>query len=211
MGIKDYLPMDQEIEDIQITRDLASSLDKLQSLEDNVMKGIKDLADRMKKANSELEKYLGIQNEASRLYIQLVNRKSDLIKQPDLTKLKAHVANITQKVNANTNLYHGFLELASGYKEYQKTLGNLSKATGKLNKHQKDWHDSAADLAKAQSSQAVSGGKLDKIENSIEKNKRKVMKAYEDRKHQEAFVETAHKRVNQLWLKLKDIVKNTSW
>lgn len=208
---KEDRPNDQEIEDSQLTRKLAISLDKLQTNEESVMKGIEDLADRLKKSNHELKNYLEIQTEASRLYIQLVTRNSDLIHQDDLKRIKEHVKKVEDRISVQLGLQNAFLELAGGYKEYHKTLKDYSKAMANLNKAQKAWHDSSAELAKAQSSQAVSGGKLDKIEKSIGKNKREVIKMYDDRHHRENFVDTAMKRVNQVWLKLKDSIKNVAW
>ncbi|WP_371802141.1 hypothetical protein [Candidatus Lokiarchaeum ossiferum] len=211
MGIKEDLPMDEEINDIQLTKKLTNSLFNLESNEENVMKGIKDLANRMKKSNHEMANYLSLQNETVRLYIQLVNRKSDIINNQDLMKIKEHVKRMEKTVSVQHEIYNSFQEMGDSYKEYHKTLKDLAKSFEKLNKKQKDWHDSAAELSKAQGSQMTSGQKLDKLEKAVNKQKREVMKYYDDRKHRDGFVQHAMVRINQAWIKLKNVIKTQEW
>lgn len=211
MGVKEDLPMDEEINDIQLTKKLANSLFKLEGNEENVMKGIKEVANRMKKSSTEMNNYLELQNETVRLYIQLVNRKSDIIKNQDLAKIKEHVKRIEKTVSVQHDIYHSFQEMGDSYKEYHKTLKELAKSVEKLNKKQKDWHDSASELAKAQGSQMTSGQKLDKLEQTINKRKREVVKHYDDRKHRDGFVQHAMIRINQAWIKLKNVIKTQEW
>ncbi len=211
MGVKEDLPMDEEINDIQLTKKLFTSLVKMGSYEENVMKGIKELANRMRKSNSEMNNYLEIQNETTRLYIQLVNRKSDLINNHDLAKIKEHIKRIEKTVSVQNEIYHSFHEMGDAYKEYHKALKDLAKSAEKLNKHQKMWHDSAAELSKARGSQMTSGQKLDKLETAIGKKKRSVIKHYDERKHREGFAQHAMVRINQAWIKLKNSIKTMEW
>ena len=211
MGVKEDLPMDEEINDIQLTKKYANSLFKLESNEESVMKGIKELANKMRKSHSEMNNYLEIQNETTRLYIQLVNRKSDIINNHDLAKMKEHIKRIEKTVSVQNDIYHAFHDMGDAYKEYHKTLKDLAKSAEKLNKKQKIWHDSAAELSKAQGSQMTSGQKLDKIEKAINKNKHSVIKHYDERKHREGFVQHAMTRINLAWIKLKNSVKTMEW
>ena len=48
MDIKKSLPTDSELEDIALTKKLAASLSKLQSLEEGTMKSLQDVANKLK-------------------------------------------------------------------------------------------------------------------------------------------------------------------
>ncbi len=204
-------PNDQEIEWIYSTKKIVDSLNKLQSSEDSVMKGFKDLSNKMKKSNTEFKSYVGLKQEEVRLFIQLVNRKSDMVSNQDLNKLREHVKQIENAIEVDTEILNSFIDISEAYKEYQKALKDFTKSGEKLNKNQKDWHDSSANLSKALSSQMTPGHKLDKLEKAIANNKITVSKGYEEYKHQERFVETGVLRLNQAWAKLKTVIKNIGW
>ncbi|MCF2138715.1 MAG: hypothetical protein K9W44_01505 [Candidatus Lokiarchaeota archaeon] len=208
MNIKDFLPMDPEIEQMHYDKKTEDSLSKLQYLEDGVRRSIKDLASSLKKSSEELENLLQIQQESERNYIQLVNRHSDLISKNDLAQIKQENKQIELRLSIQQNINNALLDLANNYKEYSKSLKELEKIIEKLNKKQSSWRDAAAELAKLRGSQMASGGKLNKVEKKIESKKADVIKIRTEIKHRQSFVETNLKHINETLLKLKNSIKN---
>ncbi|WP_457558676.1 hypothetical protein [Candidatus Harpocratesius sp.] len=208
MNIKDFLPMDPEIEQMHYDKKTEDSLSKLQYLEDGVRRSIKDLANSLKKSSEELENLLQIKQESERNYIQLINRHSDLVLNSDLTQIKQKNKQIQLRLSIHQNIINILLDLSNNYKEYSKSLKELEKITEKLNKTQSSWRDAAAELAKLRGSQMASGGKLNKVEKKIESKKADVIKIRTEIKHRQSFVETNLKHINETLLKLKNAIKN---
>lgn len=200
--------MDPEIEQAQYDKKTTDSLKNQQNIEDGVRRAINELANQLKKSTQEMNHYLSLQRESERNFIQLINRKSDLVSKSDLDLLRTENSQLEKRIQVQENLTHNLLDLANDYKEYTKTLKNLTKAYDKLNKNQSSWRDAAADLAKLRGSQMASGGKLNKVENKIEAGKSSVIKSRAEIKHRKAFVTTTLKHINETLLKLKNNIKN---
>ena len=208
MSIKDFKPMDPEMEQMLYDKKLEESINKLEYLEDAVRKALKDLATKLGKTHEELANYHKIQLENERNFIQLVNRDSDIVKKQDFNRLKEQNKRTEIRLDVQKNMTSVLLELSNDYKELTGTLKDLGSAMGKMNKTQMQWRDFTGDLAKLRGSQMASGGKLNKVEGNIRKSKESVIKLREDVKHREGFVETALKRINDSLIKLKNAVKN---
>ncbi|MHA1618675.1 MAG: hypothetical protein ACTSVZ_05280 [Promethearchaeota archaeon] len=208
MDINSFKPMDPEIDQIHYDKQLEDSINKLQDLEDAVRRSLKDLASKIRKTHDELGNYHKIQFENERNYIQLVNRNSDLVKKPDLNRLKEHNKRTNIRLEVQKNMSNVLLQLSNDYKELTGTLKDLGSVMGKMNKRQSQWRDYTADLAKLKGSQMASGGKLNKVEGNIRKSKESVIKLRDEVKHREGFVETAIKRIYNSLIKLKNTVKN---
>ncbi|MHA1518655.1 MAG: hypothetical protein ACTSRK_00595 [Promethearchaeota archaeon] len=208
MDINSFKPMDPEIDQIHYDKQLEDSINKLQDLEDAVRRSLKDLASKIRKTHDELGNYHKIQFENERNYIQLVNRNSDLVKKPDLNRLKEHNKRTNIRLEVQKNMSNVLLQLSNDYKELTGTLKDLGSVMGKMNKKQSQWRDYTADLAKLKGSQMASGGKLNKVEGNIRKSKESVIKLRDEVKHREGFVETALKRIYNSLIKLKNTVKN---
>ncbi|MHA1776700.1 MAG: hypothetical protein ACTSWC_07975 [Promethearchaeota archaeon] len=208
MSIKDFLPIDPEIEQFQFDKKITESINKQQYLEDGVRRALNELANQLKKSAQEIQHYLAIQRENERNYIQLINRKSDLVLKSDLSQLRTENSQMEQKLQVQEHILNSLLDLSNDYKEYTKTLKNLGKIMEKLNKSQSSWRDAAAELAKLRGSQMASGGKLQKVENKIEAGKASVIKIRSEVKHRKSFVLTTLKRINETLLKLKNGIKS---
>ncbi|MHA1886708.1 MAG: hypothetical protein DRO88_01525 [Promethearchaeia archaeon] len=208
MSIKDFLPIDPEIEQFQFDKKITESINKQQYLEDGVRRALNELANQLKKSAQEIQHYLVIQRENERNYIQLINRKSDLVLKSDLSQLRTENSQMEQKLQVQEHILNSLLDLSNDYKEYTKTLKNLGKIMEKLNKSQSSWRDAAAELAKLRGSQMASGGKLQKVENKIEAGKASVIKIRSEVKHRKSFVLTTLKRINETLLKLKNGIKS---
>ena len=126
-------------------------------------------------------------------------------------KLKEHLKHLEARVEIQFELQNGFKEVSGAYKEYYKSLGDLGRTYGQLNKRQNEWQSDASSLSKAHGDMAVSSKKLDKIESSIQKRKQQVIKLYTDKQHRNGFVEQSMLHVNQAWVKLKNKIKNMGW
>lgn len=208
MNIRDYTPMDPEIEQIHYDKKIEDSVNKLQDLEDNVRKAVKDLASKLEKANEELGQLLKMKKESERNYIQLVNRNSDIIKKQDLNRLKEENKRIELRRGVQTDVIGVLHGISNDYKELTGALKDLGKNMGKMNKIQLSWRESTAELAKLKGSQMATGGKLNKVEKSIRQGKEKVIKMHEEVNHRHVFVETALKRINDSLIKLKNSIRN---
>ncbi len=92
--IKKFLPLDVELEQITYDKKLENSVQKLVGSEENIEKSFKNVSQNMEKANKELKKYLNIQKETLRSYVQFINQRSDLITPQNLAKQKDHVAHV---------------------------------------------------------------------------------------------------------------------
>jgi len=183
MDIKKSFPMNMELEYLALTKKITASLGKLQMLEENTMKSLRDVANRIRTSNQELKKYLELQHQSERLYIQLVTRKSDLIHNLELQKLKEHIKHLEARVEIQFEIQNGFREVASSYKEYYKSVGELGRTYGQLNKRQNEWQSDTSNLSKAHGDMAVSSKKLDKLESSIQKRKQQVIKLYTEKQN----------------------------
>lgn len=211
MDIQASKPSNQELEDLVLTKKITASLNKLHTLEENTMKSLRDVANRMRSSNQELKKYLELQRQSERLYIQLVTRKSDLIHNHELQQLKEHVKRLEARIEIQFELQNGFREVSGAYKEYYKSVSDLGHTYGQLNKRQNEWQSDTSNLSKAHGDMTVSSKKLDKLESSIQKRKQQVLKLYTERQHRNGFVEQALLHVNQAWVKLKNKIKNMGW
>jgi hypothetical protein len=211
MDIKSSIPTDSELEDLALTKKITASLGKLHTLEESAMKSLRDVANRIRSSNQELKKYLEFQRQSERLYIQLVTRKSDLVHNLELQKLKEHLKHLEARVEIQFELQNGFREVSGAYKEYYKSLGDLSRTYGQLNKRQNEWQSDTSNLSKAHGDMTVSSKKLDKIESSLQKRKQQVIKLYTDKQHRNGFVEQSMLHLNQAWVKLKNKIKNMGW
>ncbi|MHA1719119.1 MAG: hypothetical protein ACTSWX_05870 [Promethearchaeota archaeon] len=209
--IKEFLPLDIELEQISYDKKLEASINKLAGLEENIEKSFKNVAQNMEKANNELKKYLDLQKETLRNYVQFINQRSDLINQKELSKLKDHVTHLEKTIDSQTEIVNNIKDVSSGYKEFSKTLKDLNKKFSKLNKYQSNWKNTAAELAKARGNQMVTGSKLEKLEKQLKSEKSEVQKQYHNRDHSNSFVSTAVLQLNQAWQKLKSNIKNISW
>lgn len=209
--LDDSIPMDVEIEEINLNKRLYKSLDKLTLYEDSIGKDLKSLAKSMKNATDELSDYLETQNQVVRLYIQLINRESDLVSNHDLQLLKAHVKKVENRVQNQQNLIGTFKDLSSGYKEYSKSLKDYTKSVSNLLKTQENWHNASSELAKVKHNPRVTGQKLEKIEKKIVHIKKKVLKRYEERRHKNGFIKHALQRISDAWLKLKNQIIKFEW
>ncbi|MHA1613160.1 MAG: hypothetical protein ACTSYU_13980, partial [Promethearchaeota archaeon] len=134
MDINSFKPMDPEIDQIHYDKQLEDSINKLQDLEDAVRRSLKDLASKIRKTHDELGNYHKIQFENERNYIQLVNRNSDLVKRPDLNRLKEHNKRTNIRLEVQKNMSNVLLQLSNDYKELTGTLKDLGSVMGKMNK-----------------------------------------------------------------------------
>jgi len=209
--IKKFLPLDVEIEQITYDKKLENSVQKLAGLEENIEKSFKNVSQNMEKANKELKKYLTIQKETLRSYVQFINQRSDLITPQNLAKLKDHVTHIERNVDVQDEMTNDIKEISQGYKEFSKTLKDFGKKLSKLNKSESNWKDTAAELTKSRSDQMVTGSKLEKLENRLRKEKSEVQKQYHNKDHSNSFVITAVLQLNQSWQRFKSNIKNLSW
>ena len=209
--IKEFLPLDVEIEQISFDKKLENSVHKLAGLEENLEKSFKSVAHDMEKSNKELKKYLTLQKETLRSYVQFLNQKSDLISQKDLANLKDHVSHIERTIDVQDEMANDIKEVSQGYKEYSKTMKDFGRKLSKLNKSESNWKNTAAELNKARSNQMVTGSKLEKLENQLRKEKSQVQKQYHNKSHANSFVVTAVLQLNQAWQKFKSNIKNFSW
>ena len=209
--IKEFLPLDVELEQISYDKKLENSVHKLGGLEENLEKSFKSVANDMEKANKELKKYLTLQKETLRSYVQFLNRRSDLISQKDLANLKDHVTHVERTIDVQDEMANDIKEVSQGYKEYSKTLKDFGRKLSKLNKSESNWKNTAAEMIKARSDQMVTGSKLEKLENQLRKDKSQVQKQYHNKSHSNSFVVTAVLQLNQAWQKFKSNIKNFSW
>ena len=209
--IKEFLPLDVELEQISFDKKLESSINKLVGLEENIERSFKNAAHDMEKANKELKKYLNLQKETLRSYVQFLNQKSDLITPQDLAKLKDHVTHVERSIIVQDEMVNDLKYVSQGYKEYSKTLKDLNRKFSKLNKSETNWKNTAAEMTKARSDQMVTGSKLEKLENQLRKEKSEVQKQYHNKNHANSFVVTAVLQLNQAWQKFKSNIKNISW
>ena len=209
--IKEFLPLDVELEQISFDKKLENSVHKLAGLEENLEKSFKSVAHDMEKSNKELKKYLTLQKETLRSYVQFLNQKSDLISQKDLANLKDHVSHIERTIDVQDEMANDIKEVSQGYKEYSKTMKDFGRKLSKLNKSESNWKNTAAELNKARSNQMVTGSKLEKLENQLRKEKSQVQKQYHNKNHANSFVVTAVLQLNQAWQKFKSNIKNFSW
>lgn len=207
--VKDNIPTDAEISQFTLDRNAADQIQKLQSAEESVMKTIKELAEKMDKATKERKNYQETQFEMSRNYIQLVNRKSTIFDSQALSVLKEHLKRNEERIKNETELANEIQGLADAYKEYCENLKECGKAWTKLYKVEMDWYNAATDLRKAQDKYETE--KLDKIEKTLPKLKGEVEKSFIEKNHRSAFVEKSMVRVNQMWNKVKNIIKNIAW
>jgi len=181
--IKEFLPLDVELEQISFDKKLENSVHKLAGLEENLEKSFKSVAHDMEKSNKELKKYLTLQKETLRSYVQFLNQKSDLISQKDLANLKDHVSHIERTIDVQDEMANDVKEISQGYKEYSKTMKDFGRKLSKLNKSESNWKNTAAELNKARSDQMVTGSKLEKLENQLRKEKSQVQKQYHNKSH----------------------------
>lgn len=209
--IKKFLPLDVELEQITYDKKLENSVQKLVGSEENIEKSFKNVSQNMEKANKELKKYLNIQKETLRSYVQFINQRSDLITPQNLAKLKDHVAHVERSIDVQDEMANDIKEISQGYKEYSKSLKDFGKKLSKLYKSETDWKNTAAELTKARSDQMVTGAKLEKLENRLRKEKSEVQKQYHNKDHSNSFVITAVLQLNQSWQRFKSNIKNISW
>jgi len=209
--IKEFLPLDVELEQISYDKKLEHSVHKLTGLEENIEKSFKSVAHDMEKANNELKKYLTFQKETLRSYVQFQNQRSDLINQKDIANLKDHVIHVERTIEVQIEMVNDIKDISQGYKEYSKTLKDFGKKLSKLSKFETNWKNIAAEMNKARSDQMVTGSKLEKIENQLRKEKSQVQKQYHNKSHSNSFVVTAVMQLNQAWQKFKSNIKNISW
>lgn len=206
-----FLPMDVELDEIRLNKDLVRSLDKLTLFEETMAKDFKNLSKGFKNSNEEITRYLEIQNQVIRHYIQLINRNSDLVAKVDLNNLKNHVKKMEERLENQLKIETTLKDLSMGYKEYAKSLGDYTKATHGLLKKQGAWHDNASTHAKLKHNPRVTGEKLEKIEAKLATSKEVVRKRYEERKHRNGFVQHGMQRISELWLKLKMQITKIEW
>ena len=209
--IKEFLPLDVELEQIAYDKKLEHSVSKLAGLEESIEKSFKSVARDMEKANNELKKYLNLQKETLRSYVQFQNQKSDLINSKDIATLKDHVIHVERTVEVQIEMANDIKDVSLGYKEYSKTLKDYGRKLSKLNKYEANWKHTASELTKARSDQMVTGSKLEKLENQLRKEKSQVQKQYHNKSHSNSFVVTAVLQLNQAWQKFKSNIKNFSW
>lgn len=210
MNMKDIMPMDIEISQAEeYDKKAVEALDRLFASEEAVAKAFKELAERMDRATKEKEKYLGTQREMERQYIQLIQRKSQLIESHDLQVVKEHVKRTDETVNNQQQLTGILKEMADSYNEYIGAMKDLTKTWSSLQKNELDWRKVSYEFTKARENQ--DGGKMEKLEKEIEKQKNQVIKAFQEKAHRFSFVEKAMVRINQTWQKLKMGIKNVSW
>ncbi|QEE15058.1 hypothetical protein DSAG12_00881 [Promethearchaeum syntrophicum] len=209
--IKEFLPLDVELEQISYDKKLEQSVHKLAGLEENIEKSFKSVAHDMEKANNELKKYLILQRETLRSYVQFQNQKSNLINSKDIATLKDHVTHVERAIEVQIEMVNDIKDVSQGYKEYSKTLKDYGRKLSKLNKYEANWKNTASEMNKARSDQMVTGSKLEKIENQLRKEKSQVQKQYHNKSHSNSFVVTAVLQLNQAWQKLKSNIKNFSW
>jgi hypothetical protein len=208
-SIKDYIPMDIEISQIELDRKSTEHVQRLLASEEGVMKSVKDLADKFDKMAKDRKSYHDSQFEISRNYIQLVNRKSTIFQQNNLTNLKEHLRRNEESIGVINEMTVNFQQLSDSYKEYVGNLKELSKAWEKFTKTEQDWYGQFGELQKAKDRQEA--GKMDKIEKGMVKLKQDVEKTFSEKNHRSEFVEKSVIRVNQMWNKLKLAIKNISW
>ncbi len=204
-------PIEPESDDEQFTRKLSQSLDKLVKLEEEVGNQVKNLGDCLRRSTHEFTNYQSLQQESLRNYIQLVNRKSELIDNSDLSRLKDHVKNIEDHNRVLTEIYNSIFDLAGVYKEHQKAFRNYQKTMSQLNKTEEEWHTIAANYAKIKADPYKTGEKLDKLENNLKNQKGKVIKAYEELHHQESFINGTMDRVSTAWMNIKNAIRAFKW
>ncbi|MHA1647080.1 MAG: hypothetical protein ACTSVU_07875 [Promethearchaeota archaeon] len=202
---------DREIEDMDYSKEMADILSRLGTSESEVSRSLKDLAKKIKKSNKELEEFLETQREISRLHIQLVNTKSDLISNTDQQRLKMQIQNLEKRTQMQTQLVNFIHQLASTYKDYSKEVNQLGKSAGKLYKEEFEWYNSTQNLTKAKYDQMVTGNRLEKIEKKIVKNKQSVLHAYEKRRHHDSLVSSGIESVNRILLQIKQAIKEIKW
>lgn len=210
MSMKDIMPMDIEITLAEeYDKQSVESLSRLQDAEDGVTRAVKDLAERFDRATKERERYLNTQKELERQYIQLIQRKSELIAPIDMQKLKEHTKNLEETIQAYITMSQNLKELSSSYNEYNGALKDLVKAWGNQQKTEMDWRKLGYDFTKARESQ--DGGKMEKIEKQLGKTKQDTIKTFQEKAHRATFVEKAMVRINQSWQKIKVNIKNIAW
>ena len=210
MGIIDIEPTNEEQDQFSFDEKSASKLKNLCDSETLVGKSLHDLAKRMHDATKDKEKYLDVQQQMVRQYIQLAGRDSKLVNDQDLQLLKQHISRIETTIEVQTEVQKEFKNIAGTYKEYAKMLEELHGVWGKITKKQKEWHKYTAELKKAKAKMPT-GEKLMKLEKKMEKAKGEVIKLYGDKRNRGVFVENSFANVNDAWDKLKDEIKNVSW
>jgi len=208
-SIKEYLPMDIEISQIELDRKATDQVQRLTSSEEGVMKAVKDLAEKFDRMAKDRKSYHESQFEISRNYIQLVNRKSTIFQQNNLTNLKEHMRRNEESLEVINEMTVQIHQLADSYKEYVGNLKELNKAWEKFTKTEQEWYGQFGELQKAKDRQEAS--KMDKIEKGMIKLKQEVEKNFSEKNHRSEFVEKSMTRVNQMWNKLKVSIKNLSW
>lgn len=204
-------PIEPESDDEQFTRKLSQNLDKLVRLEEEVGNQVKSLGDALRRSTNEFTVYQSLQQESLRNYIQLVNRKSEIINNSDLSHLKDHVKNIEEHNRILIEIYNAIFDLAGIYKEHQKAFKNYQKTMSQLNKTEEEWHSLSANYAKTRADQFKTGEKLDKLENNLKVQKGKVIKAYEELHHQESFIAGTMDRVSTAWMNIKNAIRAFKW
>lgn len=208
-GIKEDLPNNIDIDQMELDKKAASAISKLYEAERSVGDALTQCAKKIKQAVSEMESYSDVSQEISRNYIQLVNRDSQIVSNQALHKLKEHLKRLETTITNETELYNTLFELSSSYGDYSNGLRQLTKSWDQLIDKQKAWRDADYELKKAQAKNNYE--KYDKIENNIRKGKSDVIKAFNEKEGKDSFVSNAMVRVNQAWNLLKARIKNISW
>ena len=208
--MKDIMPMDIEISQAEeYDKKSVEAMERLLASEEAVARSFKELADRLDRATKDKEKYINTQKEMERQYIQLIQRKSQLVTAMDMQVLKEHLKKTEETITSQQQVVVIMKEMSDAYQEYINAMKDLTKSWQTQLKSEMEWRKTSYEFVKARENQ--DGGKMEKLEREITKQKQNAVKTFQDKAHRITFVEKAMVRINQTWQKLKMGIKNFGW
>ena len=206
----DQKPLQIEIDQIALERKSIKLHDKLLAHELKLSKEFGTIASRLHKISSILKNIQEVKFDSNRNMIQMLHQKTGIITKNHKEIINAQVPKLERRSSIMLEASEGFKELESSQDEYTKSLKNFINKWGNLVSDSETWAKLSNDFDKARGT-AVAGGKLDKIEKNLAKYKKKVIKEYESKFHQNETVQTTYSHVNSAWIRTKGTINKTEW
>ncbi len=203
-------PKQIELDQIKLEDEMLKTLKNLKKAERRAAKDFNKFIRRYGDVIGEFKNYKNLVFDSSRNYIQMLNQDSEIIDNTLLNITKEHVKRLEKTISAHTELDSLFKEMSNTHNEYVNNLEKLEDSWDALVKTGYSWYDDFNSMMK-EKGQYASGGKLGRLEKSLEKNHERLKKAYDQKIRSHQLVETSYDHLNRVLQKLKAAISNIRW
>jgi len=204
------MPSDDEIKSVELKGKVKDQLSKVLAQEQDQLRLMKELADRMLRTATEKKTLSDMQQKLIELEQICIRNPSSRITSDELESLKKSTANLNNSLENQRSLADSFLDLAGVFKEFLKKKEEYAKNIQDLVGYQTKWQDLVYKYMKDKN-RMVEDKKLVKMEDQIADldSKLKREQTLADRKI-EALIEDA-KSLDQAWANVKGSIFKYGW